>query len=61
MERCPKCGGELDTYGVRLEEGLYVLEYCKNPKCKYIKGLFAQGKIPREIKKLLFPNHYEVI
>ncbi len=61
---CPKCNEELIVRGYDysglpyINGGIAIFADC--PKCNYIKGLFAKGKIPYELAKALFPEYKEV-
>ena len=58
--KCPSCGREMKifTYDYRPIGGVAVFGYC--PYCNVVKGIMAEGMIPNELAKNIFPSHTEV-
>jgi phage FluMu protein Com len=48
--KCPKCGSLLLNQSYKFdEENGYLLQFCSNPECDFVRPITATGKIPREI------------
>lgn len=48
--KCPKCGSLLFNQNYSFdEENGYLLQFCSNPSCDFVRPLSAKGRIPREI------------
>lgn len=57
LEKCPQCGFPLKKHTTYLNGGnYYIVVYCTNPKCNYMKPIAAKGEIPFEAEMAYFPG-----